>query len=136
MNHWISVCISIDCMSGIVCVCEIVSLLQLVTGKTTDLHVLHVVKDVLLVLLGGGPRKIFSHSFLPELSEVTSSLSLRSCSGVETFIVVMVLYEVRFAVTETWKLMRLWGRRWRCLEGHHVDVVVSGRNEWTSTLRD
>jgi hypothetical protein len=53
----------------------------------TYLHVLHVVEDVLLVLLGGCTRKFLAESLLLDLVDLTNALSLRRSASIDTLIV-------------------------------------------------
>jgi hypothetical protein len=53
----------------------------------TYLHVLHVIKDVLLVLLGGCTRKFLTKSLLLYLVDLTSALSLCCSASIDTLIV-------------------------------------------------
>jgi hypothetical protein len=53
----------------------------------TYLHVLHVIKDVLLVLLGGCTRKFLAKSLLLNLFDLTCALSLCCGASIDTLIV-------------------------------------------------
>lgn len=51
------------------------------------LHVLHVIKDVLLVLLGGCTRKFLAKSLLLDLVDLTDALSLCRRASIDTLII-------------------------------------------------
>jgi hypothetical protein len=53
----------------------------------TYLHVLHVIKDILLVLLGGCARKFLAESLLLDLVDLTNALSLCRSASIDTLIV-------------------------------------------------
>ena len=63
------------------------------------LHALHVIQDVLLVLIGGDTRQLLRKSLLPQFSDISGSLPLGDCPCKDTLIVIMVLHEVRVAVS-------------------------------------
>jgi hypothetical protein len=90
------------------------------------LHVLHVIKDVLLVLLGGCTRKFLAKSLLLDLVDLTDALSLCRRASIDTLII--AFDEERLTVPVSRVLALNWTES-------HVGVVV-GYNEWKSILLD
>jgi hypothetical protein len=79
------------------------------------LHVLHVIEDVLLVLLGGCTRKLLAKSLLLDLVDLTNALSLCCSASVDTLIV--AFDEERLAVPVSRVLALNWSES-------HVGVVL------------
>jgi hypothetical protein len=77
--------------------------------------VLHVIKDVLLVLLGGCTRKFLTKSLLLYLVDLTSALSLCCSASIDTLIV--AFGEERLTVPVSWVLALNWTES-------HVGFVV------------
>ena len=80
----------------------------------TYLHVLHVIKDILLVLLGGCTRKFLTKSLLLYLVDLTSALSL--CRGASVYALIIAFDEERLAVSVSRVLALNWTKS-------HVGVV-------------
>jgi hypothetical protein len=79
------------------------------------LHVLHVIKDVLLVLLGGCTRKFLAKSLLLDLVDLTDALSLCRRASIDTLII--AFDEERLTVPVSRVLALNWSES-------HVGVVL------------
>lgn len=80
----------------------------------TYLHVLHVIKDVLLVLLGSCAREFLTQSLLLNLVDLTSALSL--CRGASVDTLIVAFDEERLTVPVSRVLTLNWTER-------HVGVL-------------